>query len=76
MLASGIYLPPSQYEAWFISLAHSQELIEQTIEAAAKAFAAVAASGPSSRRAVPGVDGVEEPVIPSCSASRPTSRAS
>ncbi len=42
MLARGVYLPPSQYEAWFVSLAHTPELIEQTIAAAAEAFAAIA----------------------------------
>jgi len=34
MLARGIYLPPSQFEAWFVSLAHGEEEIERTIEAA------------------------------------------
>jgi glutamate-1-semialdehyde 2,1-aminomutase len=38
MLSRGIYLPPSQFEAVFISLAHSQEDIEATILAADKAF--------------------------------------
>ena len=34
MLDRGIYLPPSQYEAMFLSAAHSQEDIQQTIAAA------------------------------------------
>lgn len=34
MLEQGFYLPPSQFEAWFISLAHSEEQIDQTIQAA------------------------------------------
>jgi glutamate-1-semialdehyde 2,1-aminomutase len=38
MLAQGIYLAPSQFEAGFISLAHSQEDIDKTLEAMAKAF--------------------------------------
>ncbi len=38
MLAKGIYLPPSQFEAWFISLAHSQEDLRQTAEAAREVF--------------------------------------
>jgi glutamate-1-semialdehyde 2,1-aminomutase len=38
MLDRGIYLPPSQYEAAFMSAAHSQEDIAQTIEAAANSF--------------------------------------
>lgn len=39
MLEEGIYLAPSQFEAAFISLAHTDELLDQTIEAARKAFA-------------------------------------
>ncbi len=42
MLANGIYLPPSQYEAWFVGLAHTEETIDKTIAAAAASFAAVA----------------------------------
>lgn len=42
MLARGVYLPPSAFEAWFPSLAHSDEQIDQTIEAAAEAFTACA----------------------------------
>ncbi len=42
MLEQGVYLPPSQYEAWFVSLAHSDEDIDFTLFAAHKAFAAVA----------------------------------
>jgi glutamate-1-semialdehyde 2,1-aminomutase len=38
MLDSGIYLPPSQYEAAFLSAAHSAEDIRQTIAAAKQAF--------------------------------------
>jgi glutamate-1-semialdehyde 2,1-aminomutase len=38
MLGQGIYLAPSAYEAMFISLAHSQEDIEKTINAAYNAF--------------------------------------
>jgi glutamate-1-semialdehyde 2,1-aminomutase len=37
MLEAGVYLPPSQYEAAFLSAVHSVEDIEQTIEAAKKA---------------------------------------
>jgi glutamate-1-semialdehyde 2,1-aminomutase len=39
MLDEGVYLAPSQYEAGFMSAAHSDEAIEQTIAAASKAFA-------------------------------------
>ncbi|HEV3318437.1 MAG TPA: glutamate-1-semialdehyde 2,1-aminomutase [Solirubrobacteraceae bacterium] len=41
LLARGVYPPPSQFEAWFPSLAHTPEQIERTIEAAAAAFAAL-----------------------------------
>ncbi len=39
LLARGVYAPPSQFEAWFPSLAHTPEQIDRTIEAAAAAFA-------------------------------------
>jgi glutamate-1-semialdehyde 2,1-aminomutase len=38
MLDAGVYLPPSQYEAAFISMAHTPDDIEQTIDAAKTAF--------------------------------------
>jgi glutamate-1-semialdehyde 2,1-aminomutase len=38
MLARGIYLPPSQYEAWFISGAHTSRDVDKTIRAARGAF--------------------------------------
>ncbi|OEU72686.1 MAG: glutamate-1-semialdehyde-2,1-aminomutase [Desulfuromonadales bacterium C00003068] len=41
MLDSGVNLAPSQFEAGFMSIAHSQEDLEQTIEAAAKALTAL-----------------------------------
>ncbi|HEX4188558.1 MAG TPA: glutamate-1-semialdehyde 2,1-aminomutase [Solirubrobacteraceae bacterium] len=41
LLSRGVYPPPSQFEAWFPSLAHGDEQIDRTIEAAAAAFAAV-----------------------------------
>jgi len=39
MLKKGIYLAPSQYEAGFTSLAHTEEDIEKTIAAAKEVFA-------------------------------------
>ncbi|MGI8857679.1 MAG: glutamate-1-semialdehyde 2,1-aminomutase [Thermomicrobiales bacterium] len=39
MLRRGVYLAPSQYEAGFMSLAHTDAEINQTITAAAEAFA-------------------------------------
>ena len=41
LLARGVYAPPSQFEAWFPSLAHTPEHIERTVAAAAAAFAEV-----------------------------------
>jgi glutamate-1-semialdehyde 2,1-aminomutase len=38
MLEQGVYLAPSQFEAGFMSLAHGEEEINATIEAARKAF--------------------------------------
>jgi glutamate-1-semialdehyde 2,1-aminomutase len=38
MLDRGIYLPPSQYEAWFVGLAHDDDAIKQTIKAARESF--------------------------------------
>ncbi len=39
MLDAGVYLAPSAYEAGFVSSAHSDNDIEQTLQAAEKAFA-------------------------------------
>ena len=43
LLARGVYPPPSQFEAWFPSLAHGPEHVERTVEAAAAAFASLPA---------------------------------
>jgi glutamate-1-semialdehyde 2,1-aminomutase len=43
MLENGIYLPPSQFEAAFISAAHTEREVTQTIAAAKQAFAKVSA---------------------------------
>jgi glutamate-1-semialdehyde 2,1-aminomutase len=37
MLDEGVYLPPSGYEAWFLSAAHGDEDVTRTIEAAERA---------------------------------------
>ena len=42
MLERGVYLPPSQFEAWFPSLAHTQADVERTLEAAREALEEVA----------------------------------
>jgi len=41
LLSRGVYPPPSQFEAWFPSLAHTSEQIERTVLAAAAAFAEI-----------------------------------
>ena len=38
MLARGILLPPSPFESGFLSLAHNEEIVDQTIQAAREAF--------------------------------------
>ncbi|MFI5027590.1 MAG: glutamate-1-semialdehyde 2,1-aminomutase [Solirubrobacterales bacterium] len=38
MLERGVYPPPSQFEAWFVSLAHDEETIDRTVEAAAESL--------------------------------------
>jgi glutamate-1-semialdehyde 2,1-aminomutase len=40
-LDNGVYLPPSQFEAAFLSTAHTQEDIQRTIDVAKQAFASV-----------------------------------
>jgi glutamate-1-semialdehyde 2,1-aminomutase len=42
LLARGVYPPPSQFEAWFPSLAHSDGDVARTVQAAAEAFAEIA----------------------------------
>jgi len=42
MLAEGIYLAPSQFECAFVSVAHSDDMIEKTIESASRVMASLA----------------------------------
>jgi glutamate-1-semialdehyde 2,1-aminomutase len=39
MLSRGVYLPPSQFEAWFVSLAHDEGTVDRTLEAVAESLA-------------------------------------
>jgi glutamate-1-semialdehyde 2,1-aminomutase len=39
MLERGVYPPPSQFEAWFVSAAHTEKDIEKTVKAARGTFA-------------------------------------
>ncbi|MEA2349107.1 MAG: glutamate-semialdehyde -aminomutase [Thermoleophilaceae bacterium] len=41
LLERGVYPPPSQFEAWFVSLAHEDEHVDRTVEAAREAFASL-----------------------------------
>jgi glutamate-1-semialdehyde 2,1-aminomutase len=43
MLAEGVYLPPSAYEAWFLSAAHDDAALDRVMSALPKAAAAAAA---------------------------------
>lgn len=45
----GVYWPCSQFEAAFVSAAHSEEDIERTIAAAREGLAEIAAEGPTTR---------------------------
>ncbi len=38
LLDRGVYPPPSQFEAWFVSLAHDEASIDRTLEAASEAL--------------------------------------
>ncbi len=42
MLARGVYIPPSQFEAWFLSGAHSERDVRRTLAAARDAFKVIA----------------------------------
>jgi len=44
MLARGVYPPPSQFEAWFLSTAHTLKDVDKTIAAARAAMREVAKS--------------------------------
>jgi glutamate-1-semialdehyde 2,1-aminomutase len=41
MLDASVIVPPSQYEAWFVGMAHDEDAIDRTVAAAAHAFAAL-----------------------------------
>ena len=45
MLDRGIFLAPSQFEAAFVSTAHTAQDIDRTIAAAADSLKAIAADG-------------------------------
>jgi glutamate-1-semialdehyde 2,1-aminomutase len=41
MLDRGVYPPPAQFEAWFVSLAHTEATVDRTLEAAAESLAEI-----------------------------------
>jgi len=45
MLADGVYLPPSAYEAWFVNAALDEEAVERVLAALPAAARAAAAAG-------------------------------
>ena len=47
LLAHGVYWPPSQFEAAFVSTAHDAEVLATTLRAAQQAFKAVRAQSAS-----------------------------
>ena len=44
MLKSGVYLPPSAFEAWFLSTAHDDGAMNRIVEALPRAAAEAAAA--------------------------------
>jgi glutamate-1-semialdehyde 2,1-aminomutase len=44
MLDRGVYLPPSAFEAWFLSAAHDDAALERVVDALPAAAAAAAAA--------------------------------
>ncbi|HEX9423313.1 MAG TPA: glutamate-1-semialdehyde 2,1-aminomutase [Pyrinomonadaceae bacterium] len=50
MLNEEVYLAPSQFEAGFVSIAHTEAIIEQTIDAARKAFQKIGEPGNRGKR--------------------------
>jgi glutamate-1-semialdehyde 2,1-aminomutase len=50
MLQRGVYLAPSQFEAFFVSLAHGQSDLDFTIDAAVTAFKKVSEQWGASNR--------------------------
>jgi glutamate-1-semialdehyde 2,1-aminomutase len=45
MLERGVYLPPSAFEAWFVSIVHTEEHVELVLAAARESARAVSRAG-------------------------------
>jgi glutamate-1-semialdehyde 2,1-aminomutase len=50
MLERGVYLPPSAFEAWFLSVAHDDAAMQRVVDALPHAARAAAAAVPEERR--------------------------
>jgi glutamate-1-semialdehyde 2,1-aminomutase len=49
MLDGGVYLPPSAYEAWFVSAAHDDRAVQAVLDALPAAARAAAAADATDR---------------------------
>ena len=49
MLERGVYLPPSAFEAWFVSIVHTDAEVDRVLTAAREAARVTAAAQPSNR---------------------------
>jgi glutamate-1-semialdehyde 2,1-aminomutase len=56
MLDAGVYLPPSAYEAWFVSSAHDDEAVQTVLDALPGAARAAAAASGTAEGAAEGTD--------------------
>ena len=54
MLDRGVYLPPSAYEAWFVSAAHDDRAVQTVLDALPAAAAAAAAAAATDREGTHG----------------------
>jgi glutamate-1-semialdehyde 2,1-aminomutase len=57
MLDRGVYLPPSAFEAWFLSAAHDDAALERVVAALPHAARAAAAASSSREMHAPGAPG-------------------
>jgi glutamate-1-semialdehyde 2,1-aminomutase len=56
MLERGVFLPPSQFEALFVSAAHTEKDIERTVEACRESLGAVRADSAAAGSVAPRAD--------------------
>ncbi|WP_257440786.1 glutamate-1-semialdehyde 2,1-aminomutase [Nocardioides daeguensis] len=60
MLDQGVHLPPSAFEAWFVSSSHDDRAVQQVLDALPAAARAAAAAGFEARRGAPRTSTTEE----------------